>query len=118
MRLFLAISLVISSLVGINGYSCSHNAETSCGTSVHFYFKITNDLNESCQLFWIDFKGNLVFYNNLKSKRSVTVDSWENHYWILTSASGKIRTFTTLVYPFIKSGVSINISKIPFYQIF
>ena len=115
MRLLIAISLLISSLVGINGSSCSYNAPSSCGTSVPFFFKITNDLNESYQLFWIDFKGRLVFYNNLNVQGSVSMNSWVNHYWILTSASGKIRTFTTSVDPFKNSGVAVNISKIPIY---
>ena len=115
MRLLLAISILISTLVGINGSSCSYSVPISCKTVTSFKFKITNDLKESYQLFWIDFNGKLVFYNNLSIGKSVTMNSWLNHYWILTSASGKIRSFTASEDPFKKSGVSVNISNIPIY---
>ena len=115
MRLLLAISLLILSLVGTNGYSCSYNAPSSCNSSIPFVFEIINDLNESCQLFKVSFNGRFIPYDNMNVKGSVGMYAYANEYWILTSTSGKIRTFTSSEGQFKKSGVSVNISKIPYY---
>jgi hypothetical protein len=94
--------------------TCTIRQKSSCSTFIAFNFNILNDINEACQLYWVNFSGNLVFYKNIASRTTIGMNSWQRHYWILTSASGKIHQFTTGVAPFSTSGSTIKISQIPY----
>ena len=108
--------LIISPIVYANipNQICYSNIQSSCGTTTPFKFNIFNDVNEAYQLFWVDFSGKLVFYNNIAARKSIGMNSLISHHWILTSASGKIRQFTTSFAPFSYSGITVSISQIPF----
>ena len=110
---FVAI-LIISSIAYANSQACTTSQKSSCVTATAFNFNILNDINEAYQLYWVNFSGNLVFYNNIASWGTIKMNSWLKHYWILTSASGKIRQFTTGEALFNTTGRRINISQIPF----
>ena len=58
---FVAI-LIISSIAYANSQACTISQKSSCSTFIAFNFNILNDINEACQLYWVNFSGNLVFY--------------------------------------------------------
>ncbi len=112
---FVAI-LIISSIAYANSQECTITLKSSCPPFTGFNFHILNDINEAYQLYWFNFYGNLDFYLNIASGTTIGVYSLLNFHFILTSASGKIRQFTTGVALFNATGRRINISQIPFFK--
>jgi hypothetical protein len=73
---FVAI-LIISSIAYANSQACTISQKSSCSTFIAFNFNILNDINEACQLYWVNFSGNLVFYKNIASRTTIGMNSWQ-----------------------------------------
>jgi len=113
MNFTFVVILIISSFVNANGQACMVNQKSSCASQPGFRFTIYNDVKDPSQLWWSDFTGKLVFFGNIPYGRTISIQSGFKNLWFVTSASGKIRTFTCGQAPFSVSGQTIKITQIP-----
>ena len=67
-----------------NPYPYISSVNTGRSISINFY----NSQNYSVRIYWVDFRGNLVFYRSLSSGHSYHVNSNFRHAWVWISYSG------------------------------
>jgi hypothetical protein len=80
MNLKFVATFIISSIAYANSQACTTSQKSSCGTFTAFNFNILNDVNEAYQSYWVNFSGNLFFYNNIANGATIGMNCKSNSY--------------------------------------
>jgi hypothetical protein len=67
--------------------ACSVTQKKSLTGTAKTAIKFANKTTGSVQLYWLDYKGHLVYYTTLAPRKAVTQPTFKTHPWLMFDAS-------------------------------